>query len=94
MRKDGSVWFPHFFGAPVTWFCGCMRTQLVLFVLPQVVSFGPLGILGRVGWFCREADVELWHSLAGYRGLKDPAVVRHFNGTFFSFERDWGDINT
>jgi len=57
-----------------------------------VVSFGPLGILGRVGWFCRAADVELWHSLAGYRGLKDPAVVRHFNGTFIAFESDWGDI--
>jgi hypothetical protein len=36
--------------------------------------------------------VELWHSLAGYRGLKDPAVVRHFNGTFIAFESDWGDI--
>jgi len=34
----------------------------------------------------------MWHSLAGYRGLKDPAVVRHFNGTFFAFEREWGDI--
>jgi hypothetical protein len=57
-----------------------------------VVSFGPLGILGRVGWFCREADVELLPSLAGYRGLKDPEVVRHFNSTFIAIERDWGDI--
>jgi hypothetical protein len=69
-----------------------MCIQLLLIVWPKVVSYGPLGILGRVGWFCRAADVELWHSLAGYRGLKDPAVVRHFNGTFIAFEIDWGEI--
>jgi hypothetical protein len=58
---------------------------------PQVVSFGPLGVLGRNGWFCREGDVDRWNALAGYRGLRDPQVWRHFNGTFLAFERSWGD---
>jgi hypothetical protein len=56
-----------------------------------VVSFGPLGVLGRNGWFCREADVDRWNALAGYRGLRDPQVRRHFNGTFLAFEAEgWG----
>ena len=58
---------------------------------PQVVSFGPLGILGRNGWFCREADVERWNAIAGWRGLKDPEVQRYFNSTLLAFTRDWGD---
>jgi hypothetical protein len=62
------------------------------FVCAQVVSFGPVGILGRVGWFCIEADVEHWNALAGWRGLRDPDVLRHFNGTILAFERDWGDV--
>ncbi len=58
--------------------------------LPQVVSFGRLGVLGRTGWYCREADVERWNALAGWRGLKDPAISRHF-GRFLAFEADgWG----
>jgi hypothetical protein len=56
-----------------------------------VVAFGRLGILGRNGWFCREADVERWNSVAGWRGLRDPAVLQYFNGTFLAFEKDWGD---
>jgi hypothetical protein len=56
-----------------------------------VVSFGPLGVLGRTGWFCREADVDRWNALAGYRGLRDPEVLRHFSGTFLAFDRSWGD---
>ena len=56
-----------------------------------MVSFGPLGILGRNGWFCSEADVHRWNALAGYRGLRDPQVRRHFNGTFLAFEAEgWG----
>jgi hypothetical protein len=35
--------------------------------------------------------VERWNALAGYRGLSDPAVRRHFNNTFLAFEADgWG----
>jgi ABC-type proline/glycine betaine transport system substrate-binding protein len=35
--------------------------------------------------------VERWTGLAGYRGLKDPEVERHFNGTFLAFEAEgWG----
>ena len=57
----------------------------------QVVSFGPLGVLGRNGWFCREADVDRWNALAGFRGLRDPQVRQHFNGTFLAFEAEgWG----
>ena len=57
----------------------------------QVVSFGPLGVLGRNGWFCREADVDRWNALAGFRGLRDPQVRQHFNGTFIAFEAEgWG----
>ena len=56
-----------------------------------MVSFGPLGVLGRNGWFCREADVDRWNALAGYRGLRDPQVRWHFNGTFLAFEAEgWG----
>jgi hypothetical protein len=56
-----------------------------------VVSFGRLGVLGRNGWYCREADVERWNALAGWRGLKDPQVRRHFNGSFLAFEAEgWG----
>ena len=57
----------------------------------QVVSFGPLGILGRNGWFCREDDVERWNSVAGWRGLRDPAVQRYFNSTLLAFTMEWGD---
>ncbi len=56
-----------------------------------MVSYGRLGILGRNGWFCREADVERWNTLAGWRGLRDLAVRQYFNGTFLAFEKDWGD---
>jgi hypothetical protein len=60
-------------------------------VCNQVASFGRLGVLGRNGWYCTEADVELWNALAGYRGLKVPAVSRHFNNTFLAFEAEgWG----
>ena len=55
-----------------------------------MVSFGQLGVLARNGWYCREADVERWNALAGWRGLNDPAVWRHFNGTFLAFEAAWG----
>jgi ABC-type proline/glycine betaine transport system substrate-binding protein len=55
-----------------------------------VVSFGRLGVLGRKGWFCRDADVDRWNALAGYRGLRDPAVRQHFNGTFVAFDSSWG----
>ncbi len=55
-----------------------------------MASFGRLGVLGRNGWYCTEADVERWNALAGYRGLKDPAVKPYFNGTFLAFEAAWG----
>jgi hypothetical protein len=81
-------------------FCTCKprhatgrHTLIASCLLPfpsQVISFGRLGILGRTGWYCGEADVEQWNALAGYRGLKDPAVRQHFNGTFLAFEKDWG----
>ena len=55
-----------------------------------MVSFGRLGVLGRNGWYCREADVERWNALAGWRGLKDPAIRQHF-GRFLAFEANgWG----
>ncbi len=57
----------------------------------QVASFGRLGVLGRTGWYCAETDVDRWNALAGYRGLKDPAVKRYFNSTFLAFEAEgWG----
>jgi ABC-type proline/glycine betaine transport system substrate-binding protein len=62
-----------------------------ILLVQAIVSFGPLGILGRNGWFCREADVERWNALAGWRGLKDPAVRDAFNATFLAFQRDWGN---
>ena len=55
-----------------------------------MLSFGRLGILGRNGWFCREADVEQFTSIAGWRGLRDPDVRRLFNGTFHAVFEDWG----
>ena len=60
-------------------------------VRSQVVSAGLLGVLGRNGWYCRESDVDKWPALAGWRGLRDPAVRSHFNNTFFAFEpTGWG----
>ena len=35
--------------------------------------------------------MEQWNALAGFRGLKDPTVRRHFNNTFVAFNIDWGD---
>ena len=35
--------------------------------------------------------MDHWNAVAGWRGLKDPAVRRYFNGTFLAFEKDWGD---
>jgi len=37
------------------------------------------------GWYVVERDVERWPALAGYRGLRDSDVHRHFNGTLYSF---------
>ncbi len=35
--------------------------------------------------------MDRWNALAGYRGLRDPQVRRHFNGTFLAFEAEgWG----
>ena len=34
--------------------------------------------------------MDRWNTLAGYRGLRDPQVRQHFNGTFLAFERSWG----
>ena len=62
-----------------------------------MVTAGPLGILGRNGWFCLESDVETWPELAGWRGLRNPAVRSHFNNTFWAYgavgddcSRGWG----
>jgi hypothetical protein len=35
--------------------------------------------------------VDRWNALAGFRGLRDPQVRLHFNGTFLAFDRSWGD---
>jgi hypothetical protein len=37
------------------------------------------------GWYVVERDLERWPALAGYRGLRDADVHRHFNGTLYSF---------
>jgi hypothetical protein len=72
------------------------RAQAVLFGLGQVASAGPLGVLGRNGWFCLESDVAKWPALAGWRGLLDPVVRAHFNDTFWAYgtagfdDGDWG----
>jgi hypothetical protein len=60
------------------------------YVAAQVVSVGPLGILGQNGWFCTEADVARWHILTGWRGLNDGVVKEHFNNTFIAFYESWG----
>ena len=86
----------HTLSRMVRCFCGVryllpIGLQPTLRLFPrQVVSFGRLGVLGRNGWYCREADVERWNGLAGWRGLKDPAIRRYF-GRFLAFEADgWG----
>ena len=56
----------------------------------QVVSAGALGIFGRNGWFCSEADVERWSMLMGWRGLKDNEVRQYFNNTIIDFYAEWG----
>ena len=37
------------------------------------------------GWYVSESEIERWPALAGYRGLRDPDVQQHFNGTLYSF---------
>ena len=49
-----------------------------------------LGPRGQNGWYCRQSDVETWGALAGWRGLREPAVRRHFNDTLYAFEPTWG----
>ncbi len=51
----------------------------------SILSFGPLGALGRNGWYCLESLVERWPDLAGWRGLLNPEVRAHFNRTFYAF---------
>jgi hypothetical protein len=37
------------------------------------------------GWYVVETALERWPDLAGYRGLRNPDVHRHFNGTLYLF---------
>ncbi len=34
--------------------------------------------------------MERWPAVAGWRGLKDPAVREYFNNTFYAFEKVYG----
>ena len=52
---------------------------------------GNLGLIGRNGWYCLESEVERWPALAGWRGLKDPAVQEHFDNTARACSRAWPD---
>ena len=76
-----------------------MRNCACVTVVPlQVLSAGPLGILGRNGWFCLEQEVEVSPELAGWRGLLSPNVRSHFNNTFFAYgavgDTDWGPVDS
>ena len=55
-----------------------------------MVSVGRLGVLGITGWYVRLKDLERYPAVAGWRGLKDPAVREYFNDTFYAFEKDYG----
>ena len=59
-------------------------TVAVGFADAQVSSAGVLGVLARAGWFCLDRDVERFPSLAGWRGLLEPAVRSHFNSTLYA----------
>ena len=46
----------------------CLSGRIFTGSSAQVVAFGRLGVLGRNGWYCREADVEKWNAVAGCAG--------------------------
>jgi glycine betaine/proline transport system substrate-binding protein len=44
----------------------------------SVVNMGPLGAIGKIGWFVTPNALEQFPQLATWEGLKDPAVVKAF----------------
>ena len=48
----------------------------------SVVNMGPLGAIGKIGWFVTPNALEQFPQLATWEGLKDPAVVKAFATAF------------
>jgi glycine betaine/proline transport system substrate-binding protein len=44
----------------------------------SVVNDGPLGVVGKIGWFTPDYVLEQFPSLSSWEGLKDPAVAKAF----------------
>ncbi len=44
----------------------------------SVSNDGPLGVIGKIGWFAPDYVIEKFPSLKTWEGLKDPAVAKAF----------------
>ncbi len=44
----------------------------------EIVNAGPLGAVGKIGWFVPDYVTEKFPSLATWEGFKDPAVAKAF----------------
>ena len=64
------------------------------FFAAQVIGAGPVGLIGRNGWFVRERDVEKHPAVAGWRGLAITEVREWFNNTLFAFGTEGFDLDT
>ena len=51
---------------------------------------GPLGLLGRNGWFTREELLETWPELAGWRGLKCNQAANALDRELIAHFESWG----
>ena len=60
----------------------------------QVIGAGPVGLIGRNGWFVRERDVEKHPAVAGWRGRALTEVREWFNNTLFAFGTEGVDLET
>ena len=59
-----------------------------------MIGAGPVGLIGRNGWFVRERDVETNPAIAGWRGLALTEVRAWFNNTLFAFGTEGLDLET
>jgi ABC-type proline/glycine betaine transport system substrate-binding protein len=59
-------------------------------VRETVQSAGPLGVLGRNGWFCQDYLLDQFPELAGWRGLRNEKVAKLFSNRLVAWVPEWG----
>ncbi len=74
--------------------CAALSYDQYILKEGSVQSAGPLGVIGRNGWFVQDELLETWPALSGYRGMRDPDVKQMLNFTFLAFgdsaSSSWG----